>query len=79
MTTFNFSAAKDTLDLRSHAGNVVEAATGTRHNPQKYSIIEVDDPDGESVNLAVDFAPDIKETPRSGTRGAARGIRRGGF
>ncbi len=79
MTTFNFKASVDTANLPEHAGNVVEAATGTRHDPRKYKIEESDDPDGESVNLAVDFAPDIKETSRGGTRGAMRGTRRGGF
>lgn len=77
MTTFNFRAAKGTQDLAEHAGNVILATTGTKHNPNKYNIRLDKDPDGESIKLAIDFAPDNREVHRGGTRGAGRGSLRG--
>lgn len=77
MTTINFRAARDTSDVPSHAGNVIEAYTGTRHDQKKYRIQVDEDLDEDLDRLTVDFAPDIKEIHRSGTRGAGRGTMRG--
>lgn len=77
MTTINFRAARDTSDVINHAGNVIEAYTGTRHSQEKYRIQVNDDLNEDLKRLAVDFAPDTKEIQRSGTRGTGRGTMRG--
>ncbi len=77
MTTINFKTAKGTPNVSDHAGNVIEAYTGTRHDQKKYRIQVDKDLDEDLDRLAVDFAPDIKEIHRSGTRGAGRGTMRG--